>query len=110
MCQHVEQTLRVAYAPLIVVLAPQGENMQGTETSVEVPQEVTSLKAMTPVFASSGLVSRGYPSNEKLAARAVSPTTSTKHARPLVGQGDMHETCIGADGFTLRIHIDDELP
>jgi len=32
--------------------------MQGTETSVDVPHEVTSVKAVTSALASSGLVSR----------------------------------------------------
>ena len=51
--------------------------MQGTDTSVDVPHEVTLRNAVTSSFASSGVVGRAYPSTEKFAARAVSPTTST---------------------------------
>ena len=59
--------------------------MQGTDTSVEVPQEVTLRNATTSSFASSGVVGRAYvPSREKLAARTVSPTTST-NTRGLCG-------------------------
>ena len=52
--------------------------MQGTDTSVEVPQEVTLLNAIDVESSRAPGWSRaGSRSSEKLAARAVSPTTST---------------------------------
>jgi len=55
--------------------------MQGSETSVLVPQLETSVKPITSWAAVSGVVSRSLPSGPgcgpQLAARAVSPTTST---------------------------------
>ena len=53
------------------------ENIQGTETAVAVPQELTWLKLITSNLDNSGLVFLLYPFNEKLSARAVSPTTKT---------------------------------
>ena len=58
--------------------------MQGRDTSVEVPQDETAGKLMTPssftILASSGVVSRPYPESCQLAARVVSPTNTTKRA------------------------------
>ena len=52
--------------------------MHGTETSVLVPQLDVCGKLIRPgTAASSGVVWRAWPFRPQLAARAVSPTTST---------------------------------
>ncbi len=51
--------------------------MQGSDTSVLVPQATTSGKFTTGRRASSGVVWRAWPDRPQLAARAVSPTSST---------------------------------
>ena len=51
--QHVQQRLVAADLLFVVVVAPHGENRQGTETSVLVPQELASGKLITSAMAAS---------------------------------------------------------
>ena len=85
---------------------PHGENMQGTDTSVDVPHEVTLLNAMTSSRASSGVVGRAYPpSSEKLAARTVSPTTSTNTRGFCGADRDANHARIGTHGLARGARV-----